>query len=170
MMFFEILETTYKFFGQTAVVNSLANNSVSIFLNRDSTMKSLHLIHRSRMAYVNGTIEQSLSINAYECSFFTSVQWVFPQFLGRTCHTVIYTLNRTGSHLIPGNTPFTLWYGFKPSLEHLRVFGCQAYAFIDKQHRTKLDPKSHLCFFLGYCDHTKGYRLWDPVTSKVLIR
>ena len=91
-------------------------------------------------------------------------------FWAEACHTVIYTLNRTGSGLIPGNTPFTLWYGTKPSLEHLRVFGCQAYAFIDKRHRNKLDPKSHLCFFLGYCDHTKGYRLWDPVTSKVLIR
>jgi hypothetical protein len=93
-----------------------------------------------------------------------------PNFWAEACHTVVYTLNRTGSRLIPGNTPFTLWHGFKPSLEHLRIFGCHAYAYIDKQHRTKLDPKSHLCFFLGYCDNTKGYRLWDPVTSKVLLR
>jgi hypothetical protein len=33
-----------------------------------------------------------------------------------------------------------------------------------------LDPKSHLCFFLGYCDNTKGCQLWDPETSNVLIR
>lgn len=95
----------------------------------------------------------------------------FPlSFWAEACHTIIYTLNRTGSRLIPGQTPFTLWYGFKPSLEHFRVFGCHAYAYIEKQHRTKLDPKSHLCYFVGYCDNTKGYRLWDPVTSKVLIR
>ena len=93
-----------------------------------------------------------------------------PAFWAEACHTVVYTLNRTGSRLIPGDTPFTLWHGFKPSLEHLRIFGCHAYAYIDKKHRTKLDPKSHLCFFLGYCDNTKGYRLWDPVTSKVLLR
>lgn len=83
---------------------------------------------------------------------------------------MVYTLNRTGSRLIPGNTPFTLWYGFKPSLEHFRVFGCQVYAYIEKKQRTKLDPISHLCHFLGYCDNTKGYRVWDPVTSQVLIR
>jgi transposase InsO family protein len=91
-------------------------------------------------------------------------------FWAEACHTVVYTLNRTGSRLIPGSTPFTLWYGFKPSLEHFRVFGCQVYAYIDKKQRTKLDPKSHLCYFLGYCDNTKGYRIWDPETSQVLIR
>ena len=91
-------------------------------------------------------------------------------FWAEVCHTVVYILNRTGFRLIPGNTPFTLWFGFKPSLEHLRIFGCHAYAYIDKKQRTKLDPKSHLCYFLGYCDHTKGYRIWDPVTSQVLIR
>ena len=95
----------------------------------------------------------------------------FPlSFWAEACHTVLYTLNRTGSRLIPGNTPFTLWYGFKLSLEHLRIFRCQVYAYTEKQQRTKLDPKSHLCYFLGYCDNTKGYRIWDPVTSKVLIR
>ena len=91
-------------------------------------------------------------------------------FWAEVCHTVVYILNRTDFRLIPGNTPFTLWFGFKPSLEHLRIFGCHAYAYIDKKQRTKLDPKSHLCYFLGYCDHTKGYRIWDPVTSQVLIR
>ena len=33
-----------------------------------------------------------------------------------------------------------------------------------------MDPKSHLCYFLGYYENTKGYRTWDPVISKVLIR
>lgn len=27
-----------------------------------------------------------------------------------------------------------------------------------------------MCYFLGYCDNTKGYRIWDPTTSRVLIR
>lgn len=93
-----------------------------------------------------------------------------PTFWAEACHTVVYTLNRTGSRMIPGNTPFTLWHGFKPSLEHLRIFGCHAYAYVEKHQRTKLDPKSHLCYFLGYCDNTKGYRLWDPATSQILLR
>jgi hypothetical protein len=93
-----------------------------------------------------------------------------PTFWAEACHTVVYTLNRTGSRMIPGNTPFTLWHGFKPSLKHLRIFGCHAYAYVEKHQRTKLDPKSHLCYFLGYCDNTKGYRLWDPATSQVLLR
>ena len=27
-----------------------------------------------------------------------------------------------------------------------------------------------MCYFLGYCDNTKGYQIWDHVTSHVLIR
>ena len=55
-----------------------------------------------------------------------------PSFWAEACHTVVYTLNQTGSRLIPGNTPFTPSHGFKPSLEHLRIFGCHAYAYIEK--------------------------------------
>ena len=35
--------------------------------------------------------------------------------------------------------------------------------------RTKLDPKSRKCIFLGYADKVKGYRLWDPTAHKVII-
>ena len=48
---------------------------------------------------VMGSVRSLLHSNGYPLSF-----------RAEACHTVIYTLNRTGSHLIPGNTPFTLWY------------------------------------------------------------
>lgn len=131
-------------------------------------MKSLHPILRSRMVFCERykpnryglqSIRTLHHSNGYPLSF-----WV------EAYHTTIYTLNCIGPRLIPSNTPFTLWYGSKPSLEHLQIFGCQAYAFIDNKHRNKLDPKSHLYFFLGYYNHTKGHQLWDPLTSRVLIR
>ncbi|RDY13069.1 hypothetical protein CR513_02055, partial [Mucuna pruriens] len=37
------------------------------------------------------------------------------------------------------------------------------------EKRTKLDPKSRKCIFLGYADNVKGYRLWDPTAHKVIV-
>ena len=35
--------------------------------------------------------------------------------------------------------------------------------------RRKLDPKSIKCIFVGYCDTTKAYRLWDAASRRIKI-
>ena len=37
---------------------------------------------------------------------------------------------------------FEAWYGKKPNVEHLKVFGCMAYVHIPKDERHKLDSKA----------------------------
>jgi hypothetical protein len=54
-----------------------------------------------------------------------------------------------------------------PNIEHLRILGCVAYTHINKQLRTKLDPKSIKCIHVGYGDDCKAYRIWNPKTDKV---
>jgi len=55
-------------------------------------------------------------------------------------NTAAYLRNRlpTSAHSI---TPYQRWYGRKPQLSALRVFGCTAYALIPDQQRRKLDAK-----------------------------
>ncbi|GAA0182535.1 hypothetical protein LIER_42303 [Lithospermum erythrorhizon] len=55
------------------------------------------------------------------------------------------------------------------SYNHLKVFGCIAYAHIPKDERTKLDFKSRQCVFLSYGDEKIGYKLYD-LTNKKIIR
>lgn len=61
------------------------------------------------------------------------------------------------------------WHGRKPSLAHLRVFGCLAYALMPMQHRRKLENKAVKCSFVGYSSKTKGYRLYHPQTKRILV-
>ena len=37
--------------------------------------------------------------------------------------TTVYILNRVPTKVVP-KTPFELWQGWKPSLQHIRVWGC----------------------------------------------
>ena len=55
------------------------------------------------------------------------------------------------------------------SVSHLKVFGCVAYAHIPDELRRKLDKKGQKCIFVGYSEDTKAYKLYDPVTKKVII-
>jgi hypothetical protein len=79
-----------------------------------------------------------------------------------------YTLNRTLSSNA-SVTPFELWFGRKPNLRHLRIFGCEAYMHVPDCDRHKLEPKSLKCLFVGYCENTKAYRLWDPASRRLKI-
>jgi len=80
---------------------------------------------------------------------------------------VYYLLNRSPTVALKDKTPAEVWYGKKPNVGHLRVFGCQGYLLQQKHKRNKFDAKSKLYLLIGYTDH--GYRLWDTVNCKVVV-
>ncbi|KAF7150925.1 hypothetical protein RHSIM_Rhsim02G0113200 [Rhododendron simsii] len=66
-------------------------------------------------------------------------------------------------------TPEEAWSGRRPAVDHFRIFGCVAYAHIPDQKRKKLDDKGEKCIFLGVSDQSKAYKLYNPITKKILI-
>ena len=42
--------------------------------------------------------------------------------------------------------------------------------YIPKYERSKLDVKTKYCIFLGYSQDEFGYRLYDPVSKKIVRR
>ena len=83
--------------------------------------------------------------------------------------TAVYLKNRNPTKALKDTTPEQEWSGEKPSVAHLRSFGCKAYAHIPVQRRSKLDSKTLECVFTGYCTDTKGYRLFDIVKRQVIV-
>lgn len=50
------------------------------------------------------------------------------KFWYQACSTAVFLTNRTITSAVPNNrTPFEVWPFRKPSIEHLKVFGCKAY-------------------------------------------
>ena len=83
------------------------------------------------------------------------------------CATV-YVRNRSVSST-SDVTPYEKVFNKKTSVAHLRILGCRAYAHVPDAVRKKLEPKAVACWFVGYSDNIKGWRLWDPVTRKIII-
>jgi hypothetical protein len=74
---------------------------------------------------------------------------------------VVHILNQVSSKSVP-KTPYELWVGRKPSLRHLRVWGCCAEAKVFNPNIGKLNPKTVSCHFIGYPDRSKRYRFYYP--------
>ena len=79
----------------------------------------------------------------------------------------IYILNRSFTRSLDGKTPQEAWSKIKPSVSHLR--GCTAYSHVPDVGRSKLDDRSEKCIFVGYSETSKAYKLFNPITNKVVI-
>ena len=80
-----------------------------------------------------------------------------------------YLINRVPTKALQGQTPYECFTFKKPNIEHLRVFGCVAYAKITGPHLKKLDDRSRTVINLGTEPGSKAYRLYDPITKKVFV-
>ena len=82
--------------------------------------------------------------------------------------TSIDLINLSPSVPLKGDVPERVWTGKDVSYENLRVFSCKAFVHIPKYERSKLDVKAKPCIFLGYGHEEFGYRLWDPLSRKIV--
>ena len=79
-----------------------------------------------------------------------------------------YLVNRSPTSTLIDKTPQEVWTGKKPSIKHLKVFGCDDYVHVPKEKRSKLDNKAEKCIFIGYKYGMEGYKLWNPITNKTV--
>lgn len=89
------------------------------------------------------------------------------QFWGEAAATAVYLLNISPTKAVLNQTPYEAWMGRKPRVSHLKFFGCVAYALVP--FHSKLDEKSEKCIFIGYSPQSKAYRLYNPISGKVIV-
>ena len=88
-------------------------------------------------------------------------------FWGYALETTTFTLNRAPSK--SEMTLYELWFGKKPKLSFLKVWGCDAY--VKKFQPDKLKPKSEKCVFIGYPKKLLGTpSIIDPKARSLLPR
>jgi transposase InsO family protein len=80
--------------------------------------------------------------------------------------TAAHLINKLPTPLLSDKSPWESLFHTKPTLSHLRAFGCQWFPLLTPYNKTKLQPKSVPCIFLGYPFTSKGYVCFDPSSHR----
>ena len=149
-------------FSSNAFLQYLSDNNIRRELTTSYTPEQNAVAERSNRTIMEG-VRSSLYHSQLPMSFWAEAV-VY----------IVYTLNRTCSRVHGDTTPFELYTGIKPSLSHMRPFGCPVFVYIPAQLQKKLDAKSRRGIFVGYSEESKAYRVWDfdkkqVVTTRDLI-
>ena len=72
--------------------------------------------------------------------------------------TVAYLKNRTIANTAENRTPYEIFFGKKPNVEHLKIYGSRVFVRVPESLRkSKWDDKSQLGVLVGYVEN--GYRV-----------
>ena len=86
--------------------------------------------------------------------------------------TANFLRNRSPTSALDGITPFQAWYGKKPNLGFVLVFGCKAMVHTLQDIRSKTTWDSHTteCILIGFSDTENLFELWDIARGAALKR
>jgi hypothetical protein len=92
------------------------------------------------------------------------------RYWGEAFMYAVHIWNLSPTSALKDKVPYHAWTNRKPDASHLRAFGSIGYVNIPKKIRGgKLEVTSVKCRMLGWwTDETKGYRLEDVETRKLL--
>ena len=81
--------------------------------------------------------------------------------------TAAYLMNRVPCRKNPMDTPYKLWFGKKPDVSHLRIFGTRAFVLVPDVGRKKFDARAREGILVGYGKSSKIFRVFDQSRNKV---
>ncbi|KAL7288350.1 hypothetical protein TKK_0017683 [Trichogramma kaykai] len=84
-------------------------------------------------------------------------------------NTAVYILNRTLNSSNSKQTPFEIWFGRKPDISHVRIFGSECFAQVPNVFRKKWDAKARKLILVGHENESMNYRLFDPDTGNISV-
>lgn len=138
---------------------------LSIFLEHKGI---LHVLSAPYTPQQNGTAEREVQNVLCQSSVILNraklPQTLWPEAVA----TSTYVANRCISKLRP-HTPYELWFGKRPNVGNLHVFGQQAAVLIPDSKRSKFDTRGKLMIFVGYTDNHQTFKFFDPVSKQIII-
>src|SRR3954466_2006391 len=88
-------------------------------------------------------------------------------FWDHVLETAAFTLKNRAPSKSVETTLYELWFGKKPKLSFLKVWGCDTY--VKKLQPEKLEPKSEKFVFVGYPKETIGYTFYLRSEGKIFV-
>jgi len=82
--------------------------------------------------------------------------------------TAIYALNRCINSNDGEKTPYEKWFGSRPNVSNLRIFGQKAF-ILDHHKHGKFELNAREVIFVGYTDTFNTYRFYDKSSNKIVV-
>lgn len=175
-------EVFEKFKEFDVLVQNQTGNKVKVLRSDNGTeytcgilqnyIKNRGIIHEFSSPYIheqNGRAEREIRTITESARSMLIGKNVSAKLWPEAVNTAAYLLNRIVMRQGETKTPFEKWFGRKPEVRHLRVFGADAYLNIRKEKRNKFDSKSKKMILVGYDNDSTNYRLWDEQLRKIHI-
>ena len=91
------------------------------------------------------------------------------KFWGDCVLTATYIINRLPTSVSENVTPYEKLLQKTPPYQHMKVFGCLAFASNPIKTGDKFQPRGVPCVFLGYPATQKGYKLLNLLTDQTFV-
>ena len=117
----------------------------------------------------NGVVERRNQTVVSMARCLLKARGVPVKFWGEAVTTAVYLLNRGTTKSVAGKTPYEAWHGRRPSVQHLRVFGCVVHVKVTRPNLKKLEDRSTPMVLFRYEAGSATYRVYDPATDRVHV-
>lgn len=146
-------------------VKVLRSDNGTEFMNSkcNELFASLGIVHQSSCAYTpqqNGVVERKhrhILNTARALRFHANIPI---SYWGHCVKAAVYLINMIPTTVLQGKSPHEMFYGTKPQLNHLKVFGCLCFVSI-LPRSDKFAPRAKKGVCMGYAETQKGYRILD---------
>lgn len=145
--FFRFITTQFNAHIKVFRSDNAPELSFTEFFKSQGVLRQFSCVERPQQNSVVEHKHQHL-LNVARALFFQSKLPM--QFWADCIMTAVHLINRTPSTYLHGQSLFYLLYHIEPDYTHLRVFGCLAFVSTLTSHRTKFQPRTRTCLFLGY--------------------
>nr|XP_011457394.1 PREDICTED: uncharacterized protein LOC105349432 [Fragaria vesca subsp. vesca] len=150
-------------------IKSFRNDNGAEFISLRNFFKENGVIFQHSCVYTpqqNGVVERKHRHILQVARAFRFQAKIPLKFWGESVLIAVHVINHFPTPLLSFQTPFERLYSRPPSFNHLRVFGCLAYATNVKVTH-KFAPRAIKCIFIGYPVGQKAYKLYDLSNHKV---
>lgn len=158
-----------------AQIKTIRTDNGTEFVNREMSeyLVSKGIQHQTTVPYSpqqNGVAERTNRAIVEKARSMLAESSLPKAFWEDAFRTAVYLKNRCPHRALNRKTPYEIWNGYKPNLNHLRVFGCRALIHIPQCNRKKLDMKAEEAIFVGYTEDPHTYLFRNASNTRRLVK
>lgn len=142
------------------------SDEFSRFLSERGIRRQLTAPYNPEQNGVAERLNRTLLERVRACLHAANLSW---SFWAEALAVIVHTKNMCPTVALKHKTPYEAWYGKKPDVSHLRIFGSVCYAHVPAPKRpSKFHSRATKAIFVGYPDESKCWKVYVPGERRII--